>query len=304
MQERSNVSSTTSPVAARSEAGLVGDHLRYRVSEAAGKTVLYVLLVGLSLLFLFPLFWMISTSLKTNPEVATMPPTWLPAIPQWNNYPGALEFAPLVKFAGNTLFICAVNVIGTVISCSMIAYGFARIRWPGRDSVFIMVLATMMIPGQVTMIPIYNIFTRLGWVNTFLPLTVPSFFGAAFYIFMLRQFFMTIPFELSEAAVIDGSSEFNIYSTIILPLAKPALATVALFTYLGHWNDFLGPLIYLSDPEKYTLSIGLRYFQTLTWSEFPMQMAAATMMTLPIIVLFFFTQRTFIQGIALTGLKG
>jgi len=278
--------------------------LRYRVSEAAGKTVLYVLLVGLSLLFLFPLFWMISTSLKTNPEVATMPPTWLPAIPQWNNYPGALEFAPLVKFAGNTLFICAVNVIGTVISCSMIAYGFARIRWPGRDSVFIMVLATMMIPGQVTMIPIYNIFTRLGWVNTFLPLTVPSFFGAAFYIFMLRQFFMTIPFELSEAAVIDGSSEFNIYSTIILPLAKPALATVALFTYLGHWNDFLGPLIYLSDPEKYTLSIGLRYFQTLTWSEFPMQMAAATMMTLPIIVLFFFTQRTFIQGIALTGLKG
>jgi len=304
MQERSNVSSTTSPVAARSEAGLVGDHLRYRVSEAAGKTVLYVLLVGLSLLFLFPLFWMISTSLKTNPEVATMPPTWLPAIPQWNNYPGALEFAPLVKFAGNTLFICAVNVIGTVISCSMIAYGFARIRWPGRDSVFIMVLATMMIPGQVTMIPIYIIFTRLGWVNTFLPLTVPSFFGAAFYIFMLRQFFMTIPFELSEAAVIDGSSEFNIYSTIILPLAKPALATVALFTYLGHWNDFLGPLIYLSDPEKYTLSIGLRYFQTLTWSEFPMQMAAATMMTLPIIVLFFFTQRTFIQGIALTGLKG
>ena len=298
------MSSTTSPVAARSEAGLVGDHLRYRVSEAAGKTVLYVLLVGLSLLFLFPLFWMISTSLKTNPEVATMPPTWLPAIPQWNNYPGALEFAPLVKFAGNTLFICAVNVIGTVISCSMIAYGFARIRWPGRDSVFIMVLATMMIPGQVTMIPIYNIFTRLGWVNTFLPLTVPSFFGAAFYIFMLRQFFMTIPFELSEAAVIDGSSEFNIYSTIILPLAKPALATVALFTYLGHWNDFLGPLIYLSDPEKYTLSIGLRYFQTLTWSEFPMQMAAATMMTLPIIVLFFFTQRTFIQGIALTGLKG
>jgi len=278
--------------------------LRYRVSEAAGKTVLYVLLVGLSLLFLFPLFWMISTSLKTNPEVATMPPTWLPAIPQWNNYPGALEFAPLVKFAGNTLFICAVNVIGTVISCSMIAYGFARIRWPGRDSVFIMVLATMMIPGQVTMIPIYIIFTRLGWVNTFLPLTVPSFFGAAFYIFMLRQFFMTIPFELSEAAVIDGSSEFNIYSTIILPLAKPALATVALFTYLGHWNDFLGPLIYLSDPEKYTLSIGLRYFQTLTWSEFPMQMAAATMMTLPIIVLFFFTQRTFIQGIALTGLKG
>jgi len=167
-----------------------------------------------------------------------------------------------------------------------------------------MVLATMMIPGQVTMIPIYIIFTRLGWVNTFLPLTVPSFFGAAFYIFMLRQFFMTIPFELSEAAVIDGSSEFNIYSTIILPLAKPALATVALFTYLGHWNDFLGPLIYLSDPEKYTLSIGLRYFQTLTWSEFPMQMAAATMMTLPIIVLFFFTQRTFIQGIALTGLKG
>ncbi len=298
------MSSTTSPVAARSEAGLVGDHLRYRVSEAAGKTVLYVLLVGLSLLFLFPLFWMISTSLKTNPEVATMPPTWLPAIPQWNNYPGALEFAPLVKFAGNTLFICAVNVIGTVISCSMIAYGFARIRWPGRDSVFIMVLATMMIPGQVTMIPIYIIFTRLGWVNTFLPLTVPSFFGAAFYIFMLRQFFMTIPFELSEAAVIDGSSEFNIYSTIILPLAKPALATVALFTYLGHWNDFLGPLIYLSDPEKYTLSIGLRYFQTLTWSEFPMQMAAATMMTLPIIVLFFFTQRTFIQGIALTGLKG
>jgi multiple sugar transport system permease protein len=278
--------------------------LSKRAHRLLTRIVLYPVLIGLSALFLFPLFWMISTSLKTRPEVATMPPTWLPAVPQWSNYPGALKFAPLLKFARNTLLICVVNVIGTVLSCSLVAYGFSRIRWPGRNIVFILVLSTMMIPGQVTMIPIYIVFTKLNWVNTFYPLTIPSFFGSAFFIFLLRQFFLTIPLELSEAAIIDGSSELGIYARIILPLAKPALATVALFTFLGHWNDFLGPLIYLSDPEKYTLSIGLRFFQTLTWNEFPMQMAASTMMTLPIIILFFFTQRTFIQGITMTGLKG
>jgi ABC-type glycerol-3-phosphate transport system permease component len=280
--------------------------LRYRVSEAAGKTVLYVLLVGLSLLFLFPLFWMISTSLKTNPEVATMPPTWLPAIPQWNNYPGALEFAPLVKFAGNTLFICAVNVIGTVISCSMIAYGFARIRWPGRDSVFIMVLATMMIPGQVTMIPIYIIFTRLGWVNTFLPLTVPSFFGAAFYIFMLRQFFMTIPLDLDEAATLDGAGRLQILLRVILPLSRPALATIAIFTFWWTWNSFLDPLIYVSRQQHYTITLAMNTFNqqyARSAGYYDRILAGSVLTLLPMVIIFVLAQRQFIEGIQMQGLK-
>ena len=196
-------------------------------------------------------------------------------------------------------------MVGAVISNSLIAYGFARLRWPGRDIFFAITLATMMIPFPVLMVPMFGLFRELGWVGTFLPLWVPACFGSAFSIFLLRQFFLTIPRELSDAAVVDGCSEFQVFRHIIVPLAKPALAVVALFQFLFTWNDFLGPLIYLTDQRMFTLSLGLQFYQSQHGgTEWHLLMAASTIIVLPIIVLFFFTQRTFIQGVAVTGMKG
>ncbi|MBM3499709.1 MAG: carbohydrate ABC transporter permease [Armatimonadetes bacterium] len=195
-------------------------------------------------------------------------------------------------------------MVGTLLSCSLVAYGLARIRWRGRNALFYGIIATMMLPFQVTMVPIFVVFARLGWVDSFLPLTVPAFFGNAFFIFLLRQFFLTIPDELADAARIDGCSEWDIYWRVVLPLAKPALATVGLFAFMNTWNDYVGPLIYLSDASKYTLSLGLASFSSQYGSYPGMLMAVTVVMTLPIIVLFFLAQRTFIQGITLTGIKG
>ncbi|MCX8053578.1 MAG: carbohydrate ABC transporter permease [Armatimonadetes bacterium] len=219
------------------------------------------------------------------------------------NYTRGLVFIPFLRQLRNTLIICFACVIGALLSCSLVAYGLSKIEWQGRNLLFIVILSTMMLPFQVTMVPLFAVFSKLGWVDTFLPLTVPAFFGNAFYIFLLRQFFMTIPIELSEAARLDGCSEFDIYRRIILPLSKPALATVGLWTFMGAWNDFVGPLIYLVDESKYTLSLGLAMFLGQYGSEYGMLMAVSTVVTIPIIILFFFTQRTFIQGITLTGLK-
>ncbi|MGQ9733006.1 MAG: carbohydrate ABC transporter permease [Candidatus Zipacnadales bacterium] len=220
------------------------------------------------------------------------------------NYPSGLTFIPFEKYLFNTLTICALVVIGTLLSCSLVAYGLARINWRGRNVLFYVIIATMMLPFQVTMVPLFVVFARLGWVDSFLPLFVPAFFGNAFFIFLLRQFFMTIPYELTDAARIDGCSEWDIYWRIVLPLAKPALATVGLFAFMNTWNDYVGPLIYLSDASKYTLSLGLATFSSQYGSYPGMLMAVTTVMTVPIIVLFFVAQRTFIQGIALTGIKG
>jgi multiple sugar transport system permease protein len=210
----------------------------------------------------------------------------------------------MLLYAKNTVIITGMSVIGVLLSSPLVAYGLARIDWKGRDVLFLLIVSTMMVPYQVTMIPVYLLFNSLGWINTYLPLTVPSYFGNAFFIFLLRQFFMTIPRELSDAARIDGCSELTIYARIILPLAKPSLAVVALFQFIWVWNDFLGPLIYLKDQTSYTLSLGLQQFQSGYQTEWALLMAAASMMTLPIIILFFLTQRTFIQGITLTGIKG
>ncbi len=264
----------------------------------------HTLLLGIGLFFGLPFYWLVSTSLKPDAQIFRMPPVWVPHPIRWVNYPNALTYIPFLRYTWNTVLLCALNVVGTVLSCSLVAYSLSKIRWRGRELVFYSLLATMILPGQVTMIPTFAIFKWLGWIGSIKPLVVPAFFGSAFSIFLLRQFFMTIPNELSDAARIDGCTEFGTYWRVILPLAKPALATVALFTFIGTWNDFLGPLLYLSDERSYTLSLGLQRFVSQHGAEWGMLMAASTVMTVPIIVLFFFAQRTFIQGVTLTGIKG
>ncbi|MBN2309968.1 MAG: carbohydrate ABC transporter permease [Candidatus Hydrogenedentes bacterium] len=222
----------------------------------------------------------------------------------WQNYVSAFEMMDFMVNLRNTLFICFSAVLGTVLSCSLVAYSFARIPWKGRNAVFVLCLATMMLPYQVTLIPLFALYSKLGWVGSFKPLIAPYLFGTPFYIFLLRQFFMGIPQDLSAAARIDGCSEFGIFARIVMPLSKAALATTALFMFLFQWGDFLNPLIYLQDSRQYTLAIALQQFQSQNESAWGPLMAMSTAITVPIIALFFLTQRTFIQGIALTGLKG
>ena len=231
---------------------------------------------------------------------------WFPHPPQWANYGKALN-NPSFKFLlflQNSLYYAVTATIGTVISCALVAYAFARLRWWGRDVWFVITLSSMMIPGPVVLIPLFLIFNKIGWIDSFKPLIVPAFMGSPFFIFLLRQFFLTIPMDLSDAARIDGASDWGIFWRVILPLTQPALATVALFTFLGCWNDFLGPLIFLTDGRKYTLAVGLAAFRGQYRTQWDLMMAAATVITMPIVILFFFAQKRFIQGITLTGMKG
>lgn len=271
----------------------------------AQRLMAHAALIFLSAVFIVPFFWMVTTSVKTDAQLFEFPIEWVPNPVTLDHYRYGLTFVPFGRYILNTLFVAGVSVAGTVLSCSMVAYSLARISWPGRNVLFIILLATLMIPFPVTMVPLFIMFSNMGWVNTFLPLTVPAFFGNAFFIFLLRQFFMTIPRDLSDAARVDGANELRIFLGVILPLSKPALATVALFTFINAWSDFLGPLIYLGGAsEKFTVSLGLSIFQGEYSTEFGALMAASTVMLLPIVVLFFLTQRTFIQGITLTGIKG
>ncbi|HVL26129.1 MAG TPA: carbohydrate ABC transporter permease [Thermomicrobiales bacterium] len=264
----------------------------------------YAALTVVGLLFLLPFVWMVSTSVKPNDQVFVYPPQWIPKPILWNNYADAMTAVPFLRYFRNTLFISGMTVAGTLISCSLVAYGFSRVRWFGRDVVFLVVLATMMLPTATTLVPLYIIFRRLGWMGTFNPLIVPPFFGTAFFIFLLRQFFMTIPMELSDAAKIDGATELGILWRIILPLSKPALASVALFSFLWSWSDFFGPLIFLTDERLYTISLGLVQFQSRYDTAWGQVMAASTVFTVPVLVLFFVAQRQFIEGVTLTGIKG
>jgi multiple sugar transport system permease protein len=268
------------------------------------KALAYLIASFVALAFVFPLYWMVTTSLKTDVEIFMVPPTLFPLDPQWQNYPAATQYIPFWQYMFNTLVICALTIIGTVISCSLIAYGFARVHWPGRNVVFIIYLSTIMLPAQVTMIPLYIVFRQMGWVGTMWPLVAPAFFGNVLYVFLLRQFFMTIPNELTDAARIDGANELGIFWRIMLPLLKPALATVALFTFVATYRDFLGPLIYLTEQNQWTISLGLKMFQNMYGAQWQLMMAAATLTMIPTMILFFLTQRTFIEGIALTGIKG
>lgn len=267
---------------------------------------IHAVLIAGSLLFLFPLVWMISTALKPIDQTMIMPPRWIPEPVQWENFWEAVNYIPFFTYARNTLTIAILGTLGTVLSSSIVAYGFARIEWKGRNLVFLVLLATMMVPFPVTMVPLYAVFRELHWIGTFRPLWVPAWFGAsAFNVFLLRQFFLTIPRDFDDAARIDGCSEFGIYRRVVLPLSRPALAVVALFHFMYCWNDFLGPLIYLIDQDTFTLALGLQFFQSRQGgTPWNLLMAASTLVVAPIIILFFFTQRTFIQGIAMSGIKG
>jgi len=272
-----------------------------RTARFLRVALVYAALVALGALFFAPFVWLLMTSFKPEADIfqTVLPRRWV-----LDNYARGLTHFPFPLYLRNTLVICTANVVGVVISSSLVAYGLARIPWRGAPILFALLLSTMMLPAQVTMVPLFSIFKWLGWIDTFLPLTVPAFLGNAFFIFLLRQFFLTIPADLTDAARLDGCTEFDIHRRVIVPLATPALATVALFTFMNTWNDFLGPLIYLYDDRKFTLSLGLAMFTSQYGSFWGQLMAVSTVMTAPILVLFFFTQRTFIQGITMTGLKG
>lgn len=273
----------------------------------AARLGIYIALLVLSIPALLPLLWMISTSLKTNTQIFTSSgfsfKALLPAPLVTSNYPDALNNMPFLLYLRNTLLLCICTIVGAVVSSSVVAYGFAKLRFAGSKAMFAIMIATMALPGQVTMIPVFSLFRALGWYGTYLPLIVPAFTSSAYYVFLLTQFFKTIPDEMSEAASLDGAGEWSIFSRLILPLSKPALATCALFQFIGTWNDFLGPLLYINDPAKYPLGYGLQQFVSHYGGFYAQLMAASTIFTLPVIVLFFFAQKTFIQGIATTGGK-
>ena len=264
----------------------------------------HIVLALVTLLMIGPLAWMLTTSLKSEGELASRPYRLLPSEFQPENYRNALAAMPFARYLTNSLLLGVGSVLGTVVSCSVVAYGFSRLEWPGRDWVFGILIATMLLPWQATMIPRFLLLRELGLYNSLWALILPTFCGEAFYIFLLRQFFLTIPRELIDAARIDNCGEWTIFSRIVIPLSMPALATVALFQFIAVWNDYGGPLLYLSDPQKFPLAYGLEQFVSAHSSETHLLMAAALMFTLPIVILFLLTQRTFLRGIATTGLKG
>ncbi len=266
---------------------------------------LHAVLIAGSLLFLLPFFWSFSTSLKAENEVFVFPPSFIPEVIQWRNYPDALTSVPFERYALNTLGLAFGRIVGILLSCSLVAFAFARLRWKGRDALFFVLLATLMIPAEITLVPQYILFSKLGWVDTYLPLIVPAFFADnAFFVFLLRQFFLTIPRDLDDAARVDGASYFNVFWQIILPLSKPALVAVTIFAFQNNWNAFLQPLIYLQDRDLYTVGLGLSLFQEQYYTRWTLLMAASVAVMLPVLVVFFVLQRRFVQGITFTGIKG
>lgn len=282
-----------------------------RLQRTLGRTFLYVLALLSAVVFMVPFVWTVLSSLKASNELFLYPPTWFPATPQPQNYAEVFNLVPFGLWTYNTVMVALVSTFGSVLSAAIVAYAFARFRFPGRDFLFMVTLSTMMLPVEVTLIPLYLLFSKIRWLDSFKPLIVPSFFGGgAFLIFLLRQFIMTIPKDLDEAARIDGAGYLRIFWQIIMPLSVPALATAAILTFMGNWNDFLQPFIFLNDKNKYTLAIGIKYFQEVAGQADSMEhrqnllMAASVMMTTPIILLFFVAQRYFVRGIVMSGIKG
>jgi multiple sugar transport system permease protein len=264
----------------------------------------YVGLLIATGLFLLPLFWMVNTSLKARFQVFVYPPDWLPASPQWGNYAEALSRVPFALFAANTLLIAAVSIVGQVLSCSLVGYSFARLRFPGKRLLFGLLIGTLMVPEQVTYIPLFAIYKQLGWLDTYLPLVVYQFFGNAFLIFLFRQYVMTIPRDFDEAARIDGAGTFGLFFRVLLPLLRPPIMLIVVFTFLWVWNDFQKPLIYLTTYERLTVQIGLAFFRGQYSVEWHLLMAATLVTMLPCLVIYFFAQRQLVGGIASVGLKG
>lgn len=280
-------------------------------TAAIGRGAVFITLLILSITWIFPLYWMVTSALKDDPQIYTVPPVMIPNPAHWNNFIDAWYRLDFNTAAFNSIFRYSLPVtIFTVISSVMVAYGFSKIRWPGREPLFWVCIATMMLPWQVTMVPLFIIFKQLGWINTYLPLVVPSLFGTPYFIFLLRQFFMSIPEELSEAARIEGASEFGILFRILMPLSKPALAVIILFRFMWSWNDYLGPLIYISQENLQPLALMIYRLRTIATSmgtaamAYPHLMAVSTIVALPVILAFVLAQRTFIEGISMTGLKG
>ncbi len=284
-----------------------------RIWTAKTKRVLkelfaHLCLIPISITMLIPLLWLFSTSLKPKGMVFTYPPQLIPNPVRWQNYPEALTVLPFHIFFRNTMIIVVARVTGQILVSTMVAYAFARLRFPGRNFLFWMVLIKMMLPGSVTLVPEYVMFNKLGWINTFLPLTVPAWlpgwYSSSFYIFLCRQFFMGIPAELDDAAKIDGASHLRIWWQIILPLSKPVVTTVGIFSFMIAWNDFMGPLIYIQKMNLRPLALGLQSFQGAFTTEWHWLMAASTTMVVPVIFLFFAAQRYFLQGITMSGITG
>lgn len=270
------------------------------------RFLIYAVLIAGAVLILLPFAWTFSTSLKPPDQVFTFPPQWIPDPIRWANYPEALSIRPFGRWFLNTVLIVGLSTFGILASTSMVAFSFARLRWPGRDILFLVLLATMMLPGQVTLIPTFILFREFGWVNSYWPLILPPFLARnAFYVFLLRQFYMTIPLDLDDAARLDGANNFQIYWRIILPMSKPALAVAGIMFAQFKWKEFLGPLIYLNNPDLYTIALGLKSFIGRDGdTDWHLMMAANIVFMIPLIVVFFFLQKYFIQGIVVTGVKG
>ena len=267
------------------------------IQRKIGRTLSYLILIAGAIIVSIPFLWMLSTSLKADHQIMTSELVWIPNPVRWQNYLDAVTYIPYFLYLKNTVFVSVISVIGVLMAASMSAYAFAKLRAPGSNLLFVLLLSSMMLPGQVTMIPVFVLFRNLGWYNSLKALTVPAFLGGgAFNIFLLRQFFMGIPNEIIEAAKIDGCSYWGIYWRIMLPLGKPALTTVALFTFIGTWNDFMSPLIYLQDQSLYTIALGLQFFQSLHSTEYALLMAAALLTSLPIVILFFLARSISFAG--------
>ena len=278
---------------------------KYTPRKIIGYVLVYALLTAIALVFMIPLLWMFSTSLKTRGEVFAWPPTWLPNTPHWENYSNAFSKYPLGRFMLNSAFLVAMNIIGHLVSVPIIAYGFARLRFPGKSIAFVLMLSTLMIPTQIKLIPMYSMYSRLGMINTYWPLTLPSFFGDAFFIFLLIQYMRTIPKDLDEAARIDGAGTWTILYRVLLPLCIPPLTVMTVFTFLWTWNEFLQPIIYLNNFDSYPISVGLAFFRGGRYGvEWNLLMAATLVSLAPILILYFFAQKHLIGGIATVGLKG
>jgi multiple sugar transport system permease protein len=265
----------------------------------AAKFGVHAVLIGVSLVFVFPMLWMLSTSLKPIQQTMVFPPRWVPETFQFRNYVETTSYIPFWTYTWNTLTICVLSAIGTTFSSALVAYSFTRLEWPGRNALFGLTLATMMVPFPVLMVPLYSVFKALGWIGSLKPLFLPAFFGGAFNIFLLRQFFLRIPKSLPEAMTLDGASEFTIFLRAYLPLSRAPLAVAAFFQFIYSWNDFLGPLLYLTDQQTFTLSLGLQFYQSQHGgTQWHYLMAASFLTTLPIVLLFFFMQRTFLSGLS------
>ncbi|MEZ4867213.1 MAG: carbohydrate ABC transporter permease [Caldilineaceae bacterium] len=292
-------------VVTRQDKGMVhGRGLGLRRGRTVELVVSYAILLAGTAVLMIPFFWMLSTSLKPLDEVYVYPIIWIPSKLVWSNYADVFEHVPFGRYLYNSAYLSVFAILGNLLGSSLAAFSFARMRFPGKNVLFLVMLSTLMVPAWVTMIPHFILFKWLGWLDTYLPILVPAFFANPFYTFLLRQFFLSIPVEMEDAARIDGCTSFGIFWRIFLPLSKPALATVAIFSFFYYWNDLLYPLIYLQSQDKFPVPMGIATFRGEQYANFALMMAAATMALLPLIIVFFFAQRLFIQGVVITGVKG